>query len=393
MATKVTVLIIGHDMQDSRFHRRIRMFRKLGHEVAWAAYDRQRTGSVPSDISQLSHCVLGKTFDRNYFQRARALVGGIFRLRRWRMTTRFDPQIVYCINLDNLALGAVIHFSSKQPVKFLYEVADIQPAFLKGGPGTFLRMLEKFALRHTDILITTSPAFIREYFVPRLGFSGKWFLLENKVYWQNEKVAMPQLPDRVIDKNHDRPIRIGIFGMFRCQRTIQLAAELSSQFPSKLKFVFRGLPNQLVKQKFEQLLKNKQIEYHGPYKYPDDLLAIFSDVDLIWSLDFTSLEGNSLWLLTNRNYEAGLFAVPQLALNGTETGRFVASNKLGCVVGPPVDVSLREFFDSISLASLNEMSESIAAQDRYRFRAESDFKRLNSVLGELLNGAEHNSTN
>jgi succinoglycan biosynthesis protein ExoL len=382
-----SVLIIGHDMQDARFHRRIRMFCQLRHEVAWAAYDRQRPGSaMPSDVLGLPHCVLGRTFDRNHFQRVFALFAGFSRLHRWQKATRLEAQIVYAINLDNLALGSVIHFTNRVPPTFLYEVADIQPAFLANGVGTVLRMLEKFALRHTDILITTSPAFVREYFVQRLGFSGKLYLLENKVYLQADKSAARWCPDRLINQNRDRPIRIGIFGLFRCERSFQLIAALESEFSGKLRFVFRGLPNQLVKENFDQLLKNGQVEYHGPYKYPEDLLSIYGDVDLIWASDFSLLEGTTRWLLANRNYEAGFFAVPQLALNGTECGRFVASNKLGWVVDEPVETSLREFFHAISIATLNKMSESIAKQDRYRFRADSDFENLNAVLRDLLNG-------
>jgi len=376
-------------MQNADFHRRIRMFRQLRHEVAWAAYDRQRPGNaLPPDVLGLPHCVLGKTFERNYFQRVFALFGGIVRLRRWQMATRLETQIVYARNLDNLALGSVIQFSNKAPVKFLYEVADIQPAFLGNGLGTVLRMLEKFALRHTDILITTSPAFVREYFVQRLGFSGKWFLLENKVYLQAEKSAARWCPDRVINQNRERPIRIGIFGIFRCERSFQLIGELASAFSSKLKFVFRGYPNQLVKHKFDQLLEKKEIEYHGPFKHPDDLSGIYGDVDLIWAFDFSSMEGNSKWLLTNRNYEAALFSVPQLALKGTETGRFITLNNLGWVVDEPVGTSLREFFNAISISTLNKVSESIAKQDRYRFRADSDFERFNVLLEGLLSGAE-----
>jgi len=58
------------------------------------------------------------------------------------------------------------------------------------------------------------------------------------------------------------------------------------------------------------------------------------------------------------------------------------------VVDEPVGTSLREFFNAISISTLNKVSESIAKQDRYRFRADSDFERFNVLLEGLLSGAE-----
>jgi hypothetical protein len=242
--------------------------------------------------------------------------------------------------------------------------------------------LEAACLRRVKFLVTTSPGFLREYFRSILGFSGDSFLLENKIYAEVSILRRSAVIDG--PKWSAGKIRVGVFGLFRCQRTLQLIEAAAHENATKLEFVLRGYPNHAIQGEFERLVrKGGAVKYHGPYQYPDDLASIYSDVHLSWGLDFSAPGGNSSWFLSNRAYEAGFYAVPQLVVAHTEAARFVAANELGWVFAEPVEASLAAFFQRITLEEIRRKSEAIAAGDPGRFLAEPDLRRL----GEKLAGA------
>jgi len=93
--------------------------------------------------------------------------------------------------------------------------------------------------------------------------------------------------------------------------------------PSKVRFVLRGYPNDVLRPSFDRLVSTMPNgSYGGPYDYPSDLPGIYGSVDLCWGFDFCSPGANSKWTLANRLYEAGYFDVPILVEEGTAGGDF-----------------------------------------------------------------------
>ncbi|MGR5543340.1 hypothetical protein ACPV5V_32785, partial [Vibrio campbellii] len=71
------------------------------------------------------------------------------------------------------------------------------------------------------------------------------------------------------------------------------------------------------------------IEFLGPYVFPDDLADIYNNAHFNWTLDFFEQGGNSEWLLPNRIYEGGLFALPPLYRAGNYTAQVLDSLQIG----------------------------------------------------------------
>lgn len=378
------LLVIGCDSQDARFHRRIRMFRELGFVVSWLAFERRRTATpLPADVLSERHALLGVTRDRHYLQRVVALTLGLARAYRWGRRQPGGFQLLYAINLDNLLLAIGLKCALALRAGVVYECADVQPAFLTKGVGRLLRGLEAGCLRRVKFLVTTSPGFLREYFRSILGFSGDSFLLENKVYAEVSILRRSAAIDGT--KWRAGKIRVGVFGVFRCGRTLRLIEAAADRNATKLEFVLRGYPSHEIQGEFERLVqKGGAVKYLGPYQYPDDLASIYSEIHLSWGLDFSAPGGNSSWFLSNRAYEAGFYAVPQLVLAGTEAARFVAANESGWALAEPVEASVAAFFQRITLEEIRRKSEAIAAGDPKRFLAEPDLKRLGEKLAAAM---------
>jgi succinoglycan biosynthesis protein ExoL len=101
------------------------------------------------------------------------------------------------------------------------------------------------------------------------------------------------------------------------------------------------------------------IQFAGPYRSPNDLLKIYSDVHFSWAIDYYESGQNSAWLLPNRIYEGSLYGAVPIALAGVETGRWLAERKAGAVFDEPLEQHLFEFFHRIEIGTFSTLAEKI----------------------------------
>ena len=377
-ARRITVLFFAHDSHDARFLKRLLSFRDLGFSVSWVGYDRGR-GSPALDklVGQFPHTRLGRTFDGKYIQRAWACITTLGRLVLKPGRLRAS-QLWYCTNVENLAVIMLVRCLRGLRGKVIYEVADIQPAMVgSGAVGRLLRFLERLCLRHIDLLVVTSPAYLDEFLTKRQLYDGPSFLLENKVYFGPETPQFKPLPDRI----HEGPLTVGLFGNIRCERSLKLIEQVAGAVREEVSFILRGYPTADLKAALEQLVSdNPNIRFLGRYSSPDDLPGIYSEVDLCWGFDFYAAGGNSKWCLTNRIYEAGLFGVPLLVEAETMGGKYVERLRSGWTFREPLEETLVEFFKKVSPAEVRERQKWIRGLPVMTFLLNQDLLRLKDIL-------------
>jgi succinoglycan biosynthesis protein ExoL len=236
-------------------------------------------------------------------------------------------------------------------------------------------------LRHTALLVTTSPGFIREYFEPVQHHQGGIFLLENKVY-PAEGLPAARWGGRPV--NGGNPWVIGCFGAFRCRRSLELMRSLAGRLPGKVRFILRGYPAGTIADDFHRLIDGiPGLEFGGAYRYPDDLGWIYGAVDFNWAFDESDPNGNSAWLLPNRIYEGGCFGVPALAGSATETGRWITGKGQGWSFAEPLEDTLAAFFEKLTADEWSEVRRRCAARDRSEFTGEGDYRALSQAIGRL----------
>ncbi len=74
------------------------------------------------------------------------------------------------------------------------------------------------------------------------------------------------------------------------------------------------------------------VEFRGRYRAPEDLARIYGGLDLVWAGDFMEAGYNSVWLLPNRIYEGGYYAVPSIAPEGTQTAKWINARAAGFTI-------------------------------------------------------------
>jgi succinoglycan biosynthesis protein ExoL len=324
------------DLTDSAARRRVRMFARGGAEVAVAGFRRSR--SAIAELAGAAALDLGQTRDGRLLRRGVSAVG--VALDRRRLARFVDgADVIVARNLEMLLPAARARALSPTKPPLVYECLDIHRMLLsRRGDGRLLRAVEDRLWREVDLGLTSSPAFVRNYFVPR-AFPAPIRVIENKVL----ALASGERPGPRPRPAAGPPWRIGWFGIIRCRRSFDVLSRVTRAADGAIEVVVRGKPSMASFADLERRIAAEPfMHFAGPYRNPEDLAAIYGDVHFAWAVDYFEAGGNSEWLLPNRIYESCAYGAPPLALAGVEAGRWLAARGVGLALGEPLEDHLAE---------------------------------------------------
>ncbi|MCB9942368.1 MAG: hypothetical protein H6851_01915 [Geminicoccaceae bacterium] len=376
MFQNAKILYLAHDSNDSRVLHRARALRTSGVDLIVAAFHRTkipgRTGNEWASID------LGRTVDYAYFDRVVRLFLGAVRL--WHMRSRIRSiDAVIARNIEQLLLALWVRQLSHGPLPIAYECLDIHRMMLGTGvTSRIFRLVERFCLTRTELLIVSSPSYIEEYFASRQHFRGRWLLVENKL--PAEFTAIPRSSGAAVQPG--RPTTIGWFGMLRCMKSFDLLLKIADARPDDVRILIRGKPTEVTEDAFRRMIGDRpNVEYGGVYRNPDDLAELYSAIDLTWAIDFYQEGDCSEWLLPNRLYESCFFTVPLLARAGTTTAAYTLERKIGWVLVPPLAEHLLVLLDELRGPAYRTVVTHIAAMPVHNW---VDNGEASDIVGGLI---------
>ncbi len=343
------VLYLVHDVSDPAVRRRIKMLRAGGARVTLAGF--RRTTTPIADVEGLQPIDLGATRDGRFGQRLAAVATAVVSIGS-KLATMSRPDLIIARNLEMLALARRARSAFRATVPIVYECLDIHRLVLRDDYlGKAMRRAERYLGRDVKLLVTSSPAFIANYFKPFGQIAAPVELVENKYF----EAAPISVDDRL--KAADPvapPWRIGWFGALRCRRSLELLAEFSRRLDGRFEIVLRGRPALSEFPDFHAFVESEPwLSFRGPYRNPEDMAAIYQEVHFSWAIDFFEDGQNSEWLLPNRLYEGCRFGAVPISMGDTETGRFLDQQDIGVLLPQATPEAL--------LAALGRMDE-----DRFR---------------------------
>jgi succinoglycan biosynthesis protein ExoL len=222
-----------------------------------------------------------------------------------------------------------------------------------------LRQIESRLWREVDLLLTSSPAFLRNYFEPR-AFPSPVRLVENKILLLD---GLGDLPFPV--RSPGPPWRIGWFGMIRCRESLEILRSLAARLDGAVEVIIRGRPSDAVFPDFAAAIAGSpHLSFGGLYRNPEDLASIYSEVHFNWAIDYFENGQNSAWLLPNRIYEGGVLGAVPLALADVETGNWLTRQGTGVVLPEPLQDSLAAFFRSLDASTYSRLAGVVACLPR-----------------------------
>jgi len=352
MAIKIAYFV--HDLDDPAVGRRVTMLTLGGAEVTLAGF--HRSALPVASVNGVPATNFGRTEPAKLLSRAFSVAKTALQAKSLAKAVR-GADVIIARNLEMLTLAVRARNRFAPGVCVVYECLDIHRLLLSRGPaGRALRMLEDRLWQETGLLLTSSPAFIRNYFGPR-RFSAAHRLIENKVL-QRDVEAPLQFANRPAI---GQPWRIGWFGVLRCRKSFEILSQLASELPGKVEVVLRGRPAPSIFPDFEaEVARTPGIKFEGAYRNPDDLEVIYGGVHFAWAVDYYEASQNSAWLLPNRIYEAGLFGAVPLALGEVETGRWLAARNAGVLLPDPPGDTLRAFFEHLTRDKYQTLAGAVA---------------------------------
>ena len=336
------ILYLAHDVADPAIRRRTLTLEAGGANVTVAGFRRGVDTPVANGVIEL-----GVTRDGRFGQRVAAVAKAAALLRQ-KLRGAKRPGIIIARNLEMLALANRANAIFGGDVPIVYECLDIHRLLLrKDFAGRMLRAAEHYLGRNVSLLITSSPAFVENYFRPVSRLKAPILLLENQVIELEENVgtqtARPRPPQA------GEPWKIGWFGALRCRKSLKLLAEFTRAMDGKFEVVLRGRPAYSEFDDFDGFVKNEPfMHFHGAYKNPEDLARIYDDVQFSWGIDFFEEGLNSSWLLPNRLYEGCRYNAVPIAMRGTETARFISAKHIGLILDRAESAALANLFSDMT---------------------------------------------
>ncbi|OCP37419.1 glycosyl transferase family 1 [Ensifer sp. LC163] len=352
------ILYFAQDLADPAVRRRILMLTAGGARVTLAGF--RRGANALAAIDGIDPIELGTTRDGRFAQRVVAITKACLSLpAKLRAISR--PDLIIARNLDMLAIAnkAVSMFGGDVPV--VYECLDIHRLLLREDvAGRAIRASEAYLGRNARLLITSSPAFVEHYFRPLSGLDTPVMLLENKVLELGERDS-PRVA-AVTTPRPNGPWRIGWFGALRCRKSLELLSAFSRRMEGRFEIVLRGRPAYSEFDDFDGFIRNEpHMAFHGPYRSPEDLGAIYDEIDFTWAIDFFEEGQNSKWLLPNRLYEGCRYGRVPIAMRGTETARFLAVRGLGFLLDEAEPENLVSLLGDVDAGRYADASHRVTA--------------------------------
>ncbi len=304
------------------------MLKAGGARVTLAGF--RRTTNPVAAIEGIEPVDLGATRDGRFAQRIGAVAKAAMSIGA-KLGAMPRPDLIIARNLEMLALARRANAALGASVPIVYECLDIHRLVLRDDfVGRTLRGAERRLARDVKLLVTSSPAFIANYFEPFGQIVAPVELIENKYFEAASIAAAPSFDDA---GPASPPWRIGWFGALRCRRSLELLADFTRRQSGRFEVVLRGRPALSEFPDFHGFVQAEPwLSFGGPYRNPEDMAAIYQEVHFSWAIDFFEAGQNSEWLLPNRLYEGCRFGAVPISMADTETGRFLKQKDIGVLL-------------------------------------------------------------
>ncbi|MDC7692770.1 glycosyltransferase [Asticcacaulis sp. DXS10W] len=345
----MNIIYFAHNVEDAAVLKRARHLAERGAEVQIVGFS--RFTSTPKNAS--TAIVLGRTYDGKFAQRAFEIIKGMSRV------SHFDDLLsqadaIICRNLEALIVGSWARNRSGRDLPIHYECLDIHGKMLGSGPASkALRLLERTLLNRATSLITSSNAFVTEYFAPIQNYRGRVNLLENKLLTSD--FAPEEFSART---PASPPWIIGWFGIIRCRKSLLMLNEIANERNVTIRIAGRVAQTQIPD--FDEIISaSAQLEFLGAYE-AKDIPSLFGGCHFIWSVDYYEEGQNSAWLLPNRLYDSLAAKRVPIALKTVETGHWLIQHEAGKLVSDPVK-DLKEFFAALTVEDFDSLQDQVRA--------------------------------
>lgn len=258
---------------------------------------------------------------------------------------KIRPDIIHVGLIDMLLIATIYKTFFNNKVKIIYEIGDLPKFIINKHAGikeilrNFIVYLEKKLTKGIDLLILTSPYFWDEYY--------KKFV-EKEKYLYIANAPSKELFGKFKKKNLGGRIVIGYVGFVRYKKQILNLIDAVRKYKDTFEIYIagEGPDAKEIRQYITDTNSEDFITMTGPYNYNEDILNIYSKLDIVYSVYDTSFENVKL-ALPNKLYEAIVCELPMIVAKNTQLEKFVLDYKIGYSVDDQEVEDLENLLKSI----------------------------------------------
>lgn len=319
-----------------RYHKRIQACRVLGHPVTVFTFQRglYKVNTLPPDVEIVE---LGEVRSGRYLSRILSLVRAVHRVRSIFRGSR-EGGILYCFGLDCALLGLL---AKPKWLQLVYEVGDI--IYLLRGQSRFVKitmtLLDRLLTRYVNLLVLTSEGFLPHY--RHLNHRCPVSVIENRIVSELAAAYRP------VHHPLPTPIRIGFVGLIYYLECLHgLISFVAAHEGYEAHFFGDGEDIESILAAAER--HRGRVFYHGPFRNPEDLPAIYEQIDVNFVV-YDPDDENVRMLIPNKYYESIFFAVPLVVADGTLLAERVRSQGIGyCIDARRIGAELERVFSTLT---------------------------------------------
>lgn len=317
------IVFIAPAASHPRYHKRVQQLSR-SHPVEVFAFSRgYYTQNTFPETTPFVH--LGRIQDGKYFRRITKLFAAARAIQSQSEPEPDQDRLFYAMSLDCLLIARLSGLT-----RGYYEVGDLRTA---EGAGRLACFLERILFRYVRGLVLTSKYFYDGF------YANRGLLPPSRVHVIDNKVSGDLADRRPLDRKQvSERIVIGLVGLFRYRRPIELLLEFVRQRPDThvLECFGDGPLRDLVDDAACENIRN-----HGPFKNPDELPAIYETIDLNFVV-YDSASKNVRLALPNKLFESAFFGVPIVCCHDTAVGG--AADEWG--IGGVLRIDTNEHFEA-----------------------------------------------
>ncbi len=360
---KPKIIFILNSIHQQRCIKRIEDFIERGYEVE--AYGFKRMSHAPNLPPHITVKVIGE-FDNSlpYWKRFILMLKAI---RSIVKKHKYEDVLYYYFLLD---VAFVARLINKAP--YIYECSDLMHTYMNKMGKTVFNWIDRYIIRHSTVTVFTSKGFLQYYF-PTTAPKNVC-VIPNRL---NKRVTtLPAVPKKPLDMNH---LHIGFVGGARFQSILHFATCFVQQYPQHTFHFFGNIAD--ARLPFEELKKYPNCIFHGPFKSPDDLPTIYSQIDLVLATYDTCYD-NVRYAEPNKLYEALYFDTPIIVSEGTFLATRVQQLGIGFTINPMNSAEIKRWVHQLTYEEIRKRIEHISQYSKLDALNDTTefFNRLTSIL-------------
>jgi len=335
------IIFLQNSATQPRCHKRYRSFVEAGVDgIVYSFHRNWYNVNLPKDIEIHS---LGEITPGNYLSRL------LYYLKKIRPIMKANPHAVYyCYGLD---MAFVAYLCCRQ---YVYEESDLVYLSIKSSfAKKLMKYIDLFIQKKSIATVFTSQGFVEYLYKIQ---PQNVFVLPNKLPSVYETIPRPQ-PVSDFDMNK---LRFAFVGLLRYETTVTPFIDELMKFNSNYEFHFWGDGGEKGKAYVNKLCeKYENVQYHGPFRNPDDLPDIYSKFDINF-VCYEIISDNERTAEPNKLYESLYYLKPMIVTPGTYLSRVVERKGNGFVVDCHDKKSIHKFLETLSQKMLIEKIQLIS---------------------------------